>query len=1018
MTVVRAPISDPDWRRRRNIIKDMIAPSGGRNGIAHDRAGFIALAKDIIRHEQAYWHRHLTKPSPTAHHKEPWGWRYTHHHSALADLIVKGALSLTANFDTTPIPLSIVAIGGYGRGELCPFSDLDILFLTHDSAHNNKNDDTNGNHVQETIEKLLCVLWDIGLNLGYSVRSIDECLRDARSDWKLRSSFLDMRHLVGDHRGYAGLKRHFHARLVAGREPDITDQKWLEMNARHARADGSRYLLEPNIKEGKGALRDIQTIWWIARAHCRIKNWNDLVRLHILTPDEKAMLQRSIRFLLSLRCHLHLLCGRGEERLTFDMQRRIAADMGDHEDQAQQRLMRRYFLTVRDVGNLVHIFRSLFPSRRTRSIHTMSRQGWSSIMRRRDFGRGIQIKRGQLYLRDDNIADDPLLLLELFHVSQKENLHLHHETRRLVQRNISRIDPRFRQDRQANRLFLSILTGSNAYAILSLMNDIGVLGRFLPGFGQIVGSMQYDLYHAYTIDEHTLRLIRHLQHIEDGTWTRDHPLASLAIRKVETSRRVLYVAGLLHDLAKGGKDDHSIKGAKAAEEICPQMGLDAAETDMVVWLIRHHLVMSHTAFRHDIDDEKTLDDFITTVQSLERLRLLLILTVADIRAVSPTTWTAWKKDLLSRLYRNAENILAGRRDVFVKGHPKQAIAAWRAHITDHPNRCDRLSKDAQIHFAQLTPKRFWLAESLQTQDQCALVVMRAESLHHRTAAKNARHEGHPPQKPEEQKPDDRQNRGRHFFMSLLDGSCATTGRHTPPQSGDPHPDQSGDGLWQLVIYADSYPRFFSDIAGSLTLAGGDITGARTYQLHNGKNLAVFLIQDTVHWISGENPISFNQEGRLARFRSLLERAGNGDIDLEKRLQERAPSLPRRATMHVPARVNIDNQLSRTSSVIEAVGKNRPGLLFALTRALADHGVRISSTRIVSYGVRVVDAFYVRDAFGLKIEKPQKIALLRRSLIAAMQDPPQNPPATATTKVPDMDPLGFEKKRSSDRPNAS
>src|SRR4051794_9718433 len=574
--------------------------------------------------------------------------------------------------------MALVAVGGYGRGELAPYSDIDLLFLLPYKQTP---------HTEQVLEYLLYLLWDLGLKIGQSTRSVEECLRQAKSDLTIRTGLLEARYLWGEQALFNELKRRFDAEIVKGTAPQFVAGKLAERDARHQRVGDSRYQLEPNVKEGKGGLRDLHTLFWIAKYIYRIDDVAKLVDLGVLSAEESARFQRAQGFLWTVRCHLHYLAGRAEERLTFDMQREIGARMGytdRHGLRGVERFMKHYFLVAKDVGDLTRIFCAVLETEQQRKPRiSWLRWGTHDLWRRRSLG-GFTLEGQRLTIpSEDFFKTDPVGLIRLFHVAQLHDLDIHPRALREVTQSLRLIDAKLRQDPEANRLSLDILTSKkNPEIALRRMNEAGVFGKFVPDFGRVVAQMQYDMYHVYTVDEHTLFAIGILHQIETGKLKDELPVAS-SIMPAIASRRALYVATLLHDIAKGRGGDHSEIGEKIAMKLGPRLGLSYEETETVAWLVRWHLSMSNTAFKRDIGDPQTIQNFVDRVQSPERLKLLLVLTVADIRAVGPQVWNGWKAALLRELYYSAMDVMtgglaAGPRDTRIA----EAQAAARALLRE------------------------------------------------------------------------------------------------------------------------------------------------------------------------------------------------------------------------------------------------------------------------------------------------------------------------------------------------
>jgi [protein-PII] uridylyltransferase len=808
---------------------------------------------------------------------------------------------------------AILAVGGYGRGEMAPFSDIDLLFLLPYKRNP---------RIEQIVEFMLYKLWDLGLKVGHAVRPIDECLRLAKSDVTICTTLLETALIWGEPTLYDDLKRRFRSEVAAGNGGTFTKAKLAERDARHRRMGDSRYVLEPNVKESKGGLRDLQTLIWIGEYLHGADDLGGLVRADMLRASEARIFQRALSFFRTVRCHLHYLSGRGEDRLTFDVQPEVARRMGytDHAGtRGVERLMKHYFLVAKDVGDLTRIFLA--------AIEAEARQrpkgGVLKGLRTLD---GFALDGERLtVLREDQFREHPVDLIRLFRVAQKAGFDIHPTALRLVTRSLAQVAA-LRQDAQANALFLEILTATEDPEItLRRMNEAGVLARFIPDFGRVVAQMQFDMYHRYTVDEHTLFAIGILHRIETGALAQALPLAADLVRKIR-SRRALYVALFCHDIAKGRGGDHSVIGAGIAAALGPRLGLTEEETETAEWLVRWHLVMSDTAVKRDLDDPKTVQDFVALVESPERLRLLTVLTTADINAVGEGRWTTWKAVLMSELYYRADELLSGglaqpgkeNRIAAAKDRLRAALAGWPA--------------DAVDRFVANGSAGYWLAFDAETHARHARIV--------REAALN----GAP-----------------LMIDTRIDRDRAVT---------------------ELTIHTGDHPGLFSRLAGAIAVSGGDVVDARIFTFQDGTALDVFQIQDAT---SGE---AFDAPDKLAKLSVAIDRSLAGELrvadELDSRRRARQPS--RFDTVPVARRVLIDNEASRTHTVVEVNGRDRPGLLYALTRALTMQGIQISSAKISTFGTRAVDVFYVKDVFGLKVTHERKLQQVRQALMTVLQEP--------------------------------
>jgi [protein-PII] uridylyltransferase len=672
--------------------------------------------------------------------------------------------------------LTLLAVGGYGRGEMAPFSDVDIAFLTPWKQTG---------WTEQVIESMLYTLWDLGLKVGHSSRSLDEMIRMAKSDLTIRTALLEARYVWGDQALYDEAAARFQAEVVADTARAFVSDKLAERDARHKRMGDSRYVVEPNLKEGKGGLRDLHTLFWIGKYIHRVQTVAELVDKGLLSGPELRQFQKAENFLWAVRCHLHTVTGRAEDRLTFDVQTEIARRMryADRPGRsAVERFMQHYFLMAKQVGDLTGVFLAHLDDSMAAKGRRFTLSGFMRAPRKLS---GFVLDRGRLALpSDDWFRQDPVRLVEIFTLADEHGVEIHPQAMRAANRDAKLIDAKVRNDPRANALFMEILTSKrDPETVLRWMNEATVFGRFVPDFGRVVAQMQFDMYHHYTVDEHSIRAIGLLARIEKGELRDDHPLTT-AITQQIISRRVLYVSVLLHDIAKGRGGDHSVLGADVAMKLCPRFGLSDAETETVAWLVRHHLLMSATAFKRDLSDYKTVMDFVEVVQSPERLRLLLALTVVDIRAVGPGVWNGWKRQLLGDLYEAAEDVLrlghkqSGRADRIAAKQEALALALdW-----------DIARFEA---YRKRLPDSYWIAE-----------------------------------------PDDILLRNAHHVADAGENALAVSAEVYPAR-----------GATLVTVHTADHAGLFYRLAGAIHLAGASIIDARIHTTRDGMALDNFLVQD-------------------------------------------------------------------------------------------------------------------------------------------------------------------------------
>jgi [protein-PII] uridylyltransferase len=807
--------------------------------------------------------------------------------------------------------LAIVGLGGTGRGEMAPFSDLDLMFLTAKAPTAAQ---------EQAAEMILHLLWDLKLKVGHSVRSAPQLISLAKSDMTVRTAFLEARWLWGDEKLFDLAMRRFRKEVVSGSAAEFVAAKLAERDERHVKMGDSRYVVEPNVKDGKGGLRDLHALYWIGKYVHGVERPADLVGAGLLTAAEFRRFDRAERFFWAVRCHLHLLAGRAEERLSFDYQRQIAEIM-NYADRpgksAVERFMQFYFLNAKTVGDLTGLFLAQLDEQ-------LGKKGFRfalpTIRRRPKRLGGFVLDRGRISIpSDDFFRSDPVRMLELFALAAREQLEIHPTAMRAATRDAVLIDRGVRHDPRANALFLEALTSINRpELVLRWMNEAGVFGRFVPDFGRVVAQMQFDMYHHYTVDEHSIRAIGLLAAIERGELKKDHPISTAIFRQI-ASRRVLYVAVLLHDIAKGRGGDHSVIGAEIALKLAPRFGLDPAETETVSWLVRYHLLLSSTAFKRDLADPKTIEDFARQVQSPERLRLLLILTVVDIRAVGPGIWNEWKRTLLRTLFEAAEE----RLRLGHKQHGRSAIV--EARQKELAEALGWKSSAVKAHAKRLSDS-YWVAEPLAWQVANARQVAAAE---------------------------------------------ARIGDAVPDVVVE---DDAESGATRVSVFTPDREGLFYRLCAGLASAGANIIDARIHTTRDGMALDNVLVLDG----RGQPYRDRRQRARLAR---ALEAAL---MSAEAPPLPSAEPARRTTAFEVAPSVAIAERASTRTTVVEVNARDRPALLAALAAAIHQCGDTIHSAHIATYGERAVDVFYVTAPSGTKLNSQEIDELRARLLEAARE----------------------------------
>ncbi len=833
----------------------------------------------------------------------------------LTDCAVMTALQV-ASHHLHPLPnpteserLTVFAVGGYGRGEMAPFSDVDLLFLTPYKMTA---------WAESVIESTLYMLWDLKLKVGHASRTIRECIRLGTDDFTIRTTLLEKRLLYGDDRLAGDLDHRLRNDLFKGTEREFVEAKLEERDARHEK-QGERYMVEPNVKEGKGGLRDLQSLFWISKYLYHVDKASDLVDHGLFMEDEFETFLKAENFLWATRCHLHLVTNRATEQLTFDLQVEVAERMG-YKDRAGRRavevFMQEYFRHATAVGDLTRIFLTKLEAAHVKSEPLLQRL----FTRKRKLKTGYKEVHGRLAILDEtDFLSDPLNLLRIYEEALRTGLLIHPDAMRLVTANLDLINDEFRQSAEAQKLFLGLLLKhGNPERALRRMNELGVLSAFIPEFEPIRAMMQFNMYHSYTVDEHTIQCVSQLAKIERKELTEDLPIAS-SILDAGVNRKVLYVAMLLHDIGKGRDEDHSILGARIARKVAPRLGLKPKEVDTVEWLVRYHLLMSDMAQKRDIADPRTVRDFAKAVQTRERLDLLCVLTVCDIRGVGPNTWNNWKASLIRALYRQTRRAMEGglealnreQRGTDAKRNLREALTDWDA-------------KDLKTELERHYPP-YWQGLHVTAHEDFALLLR---------------------------------------DISESEVRIQLT------------PDEDRDATRVCFALAD-HPGIFSRMCGALALVGANVVDARTYTTKDGYATAAFWIQD-----ADGSPY---EADRLPRLTQMIHKTLGGEVITGDAMQSRDKIKKRERAFRVPTHITFDNEGSEIYTIIEVDTRDRPGLLFDLTRTLSNGNVYINSAVIATYGEQVVDTFYVKDMFGLKFYSPAKQRALERKLRQAISD---------------------------------
>jgi [protein-PII] uridylyltransferase len=812
---------------------------------------------------------------------------------------------------------SVIAQGGYGRGELNPYSDIDLLFLYSWKV---------SPYLEAVTERLLYTLWDAGLQVGHATRTIKESIALSASDMKVKTALLDARYLCGKFDLYQEFEKAVESRLIKKRVNRFIQEKLTENRLRHESYGGSVYLLEPDVKDGDGGLRDIHTARWIGRVKTGAKDLDALALKAIVSAADVANLKTSQDFLLRVRNELHFSTGKHQDQLTFEEQEKVSRALGFEGEgtlKAVEVFMRNYYLHASQISRLT----SLVIHRTTEGSRPLFRGRYSFARTVRE---GVRISQGQLSITKPSILEsEPGNLIEVFADMQQQRCELSQETRELLREHPGLIDDKFRRSAAANIPFFKILKWKErVYETLLEMHRCGILGAFIPEFGRLLCMVLHDAYHIYTVDQHSLKLIQQIEKLKAGEYKDGLPLLTQLARDADKIE-LLYLGLMFHDIGKGFGGGHSEIGAGLVRPIARRMRLNADDGALVEFLVRYHLLMTHSAFRRDLEDEKTIFDFAKTMGNVNNLKMLYLLTFADVKAVGPDVWNPWKASLLGELYVKTLNLL---EEVEKGEFQREDVRAVLRRIQGRVRR--ELAKDHPVervdHFVDAMPERYFLST------------------------------------PESDVP-------AHFeLMEKFTGKGAVTAvEHFPERDCS-----------SIVICTRDRPGLFASITGSLTALNLDILNARIFTSNDGRILDVFRVSHR-----GRSELVMAEQ-KWVKFRSTLDQVLEGRLDVDRLVQNsQRSSFLQRHVPKVATVIQVDNEASDNFTILEVFTEDRIGVLFTIAYALHQLGLSIHVAKISTNVDQVADIFYITDETGKKIEDPAWLEEIRLSLHANLA--PQN-----------------------------
>ncbi|MEX0999268.1 MAG: [protein-PII] uridylyltransferase [Thermodesulfobacteriota bacterium] len=807
--------------------------------------------------------------------------------------------------------VAIVALGGYGRNELCPYSDIDLMFLYKPR---------NKSFAKDITEKLLYLLWDLNFEVGHSVRTIDECMElclDLEEDTTILTSLLDSRLVFGDKELYKNLESKLFNDLMPSISSKFIQKKIEENEERINRFGRSIYLIEPNVKEGEGGLRDIHYALWIAQAKFKVKTFDDLLPKGVLLEKELRTFEKGLNFLLLIRSELHYLAERREDRLGFEFQEKIARFLGfkNAEISAVERFMRIYYLRANEIREQSKrlIERCVIePRAKIRTPKTVY------------LDHGFIIQSGMLSVSSAEILkDDPANLMRAFEYSDKHDLRMNPHLIELIRENVNltTIDESVRSNPEFNASFLRLLKkGKNVADTLFEMNRLRLLGYFIPEFGKIVCMGQHDAYHVYTVDVHSIFMVREIENLINYKNDEKFPLLTKTAESL-MKRHVLYLACLFHDMGKGEGRNHSQKGAAMIPKIAKRMGLTRVDGEQLEFLVKHHLIMTHFSQRRDIHDFSLIARFARSVKTLETLSLLYLLTFADVRSVGPDVWTNWKGMLLKELYIRTVNILA--QGEFKKEEPTERLKRVTEDVigkldkkVSKRNVKSILSKMPDSYFLGFSPRK--IASHVEFIDKSKGVI--------------------------------------GFDLSFF-------------------PNQEFD---ELTIWGKDEHGIFSRLCGVIRASGFNILGARIATRRDGRILDVFYVNRLGKSSGGEDALCKKLDNNLNGVLS-----GKLDLEKLVARRKKDRSLYGKTVPQYPTRIEVDNEASDKATVIDVYTYDRGGLLYDITKTIRELNLSIGYAKISTKVDQVVDAFYVVDNKGKKITDKETIEDIKAAIFNAI-----------------------------------
>ncbi|MFT6163833.1 MAG: [protein-PII] uridylyltransferase [Zhongshania aliphaticivorans] len=814
--------------------------------------------------------------------------------------------------------ISLIAVGGYGRGELHPYSDIDLLILTTDDA---------GDY-RDNIESLITLLWDINLEIGHSVRTISQCCKTAAEDITVATNLMESRPLAGNDA--------LHTELMALVGPDqiwpsseFFRAKWDEQIHRHRKFANSEYNLEPNVKSSPGGLRDIQMIGWVVKRHFGAQSIDELLERQFLSQDELDTLKEGQDYLWRVRFALHLLGGREEDRLLFDHQRTLAESFGFTDGNgklAVEQFMQQYYRWAMHLGELNDVLMQHFDETILRACEA------ETVL---EINPRFRIRNGHIEVANDKVfSKTPSALMEIFVLmANHEGIDgVRASTIRLIRKSRHLIDDRFRADPKNKRYFLELLRSPNRVALnLRRMKRFRILGKFIPAFAHIVGQMQHDLFHIYSVDAHTLELIKNISRFRYPSMVAQYPMACRIMQRLP-KHELLYLAGLFHDIAKGRGGDHSSLGAVDAREFCENLGLNKRDSNLVAWLVEKHLEMSSVSQRKDIQDPEVIRDFALTMGDIQHLDYLFCLTVADINATNPTLWTSWRASLMRQLY--AETRRALRRGLETPIDKQEWIDETQAGA---------IEKLEDYGFTETEIRTLWAdtGEDYFIREQIDDIVWHTRAIAQRTKPSAS-------------------------VVLVKEGGLL-----------------DHEGATQIFVHTKAKLGLFALLAEALEQLDLSIQDARIYNSGTGYTLDTFYVLGADGESIGDNP------SRIAHIIEFMQEHLEHPERFPATIERRTPRQMR--LFSIPTRTSMATDLNKGHTVLEVITPDRPGLLARLARIFNQYDIRLQNAKIATLGERVEDVFFITDENQRPIDDPKLCEEIQQAICRELDEKASSKP---------------------------